>query len=125
MRPDNRSTHPIRNSCSASLSIEAGGARRISAAAIWLSGRGRAAALSGGSARIEWPSRERIRPNHESRSDGKAYGAARGRARILARRPTEPLVTHAAATADHTAADNTAFAIIAALSFCHLLNDMM
>jgi FSR family fosmidomycin resistance protein-like MFS transporter len=34
-------------------------------------------------------------------------------------------VTNAAATADRTAADNTAFAIIAALSFCHLLNDMM
>jgi MFS transporter, FSR family, fosmidomycin resistance protein len=34
-------------------------------------------------------------------------------------------VTHAATTADNTAADNTAFAIIAALSFCHLLNDMM
>ena len=34
-------------------------------------------------------------------------------------------MTNAAATADRTAADNTAFAIIAALSFCHLLNDMM
>jgi FSR family fosmidomycin resistance protein-like MFS transporter len=37
----------------------------------------------------------------------------------------EPLVTNATATADRTAADNTAFAIIAAISFCHLLNDMM
>jgi FSR family fosmidomycin resistance protein-like MFS transporter len=34
-------------------------------------------------------------------------------------------VTNATAAADHTAADNTAFTIIAALSFCHLLNDMM
>jgi MFS transporter, FSR family, fosmidomycin resistance protein len=34
-------------------------------------------------------------------------------------------VTDAAATADQTAANNTAFAIIAAISFCHLLNDMM
>ena len=37
----------------------------------------------------------------------------------------EPAVTDAAATAERTAANNTAFAIIAALSFCHLLNDMM
>ncbi|MQT12245.1 MFS transporter [Segnochrobactrum spirostomi] len=29
------------------------------------------------------------------------------------------------ATADHAAADRTAFAILAAISFCHLLNDMM
>jgi MFS transporter, FSR family, fosmidomycin resistance protein len=36
----------------------------------------------------------------------------------------EPIVTDTT-TADRTAADNTAFAIIAALSFCHLLNDMM
>ena len=36
-----------------------------------------------------------------------------------------PSVTHTVATADRTAANNTAFAIIAALSFCHLLNDMM
>ena len=34
-------------------------------------------------------------------------------------------MTDATATADRTAADNTAFAIIAAISFCHLLNDMM
>jgi FSR family fosmidomycin resistance protein-like MFS transporter len=34
-------------------------------------------------------------------------------------------VTNAAATAERSAADNTAFAIIAAISFCHLLNDMM
>jgi FSR family fosmidomycin resistance protein-like MFS transporter len=34
-------------------------------------------------------------------------------------------VTDTIATADRTAAENTAFAIIAALSFCHLLNDMM
>ena len=34
-------------------------------------------------------------------------------------------MTNAAATADRATADNTAFAIIAALSFCHLLNDMM
>jgi MFS transporter, FSR family, fosmidomycin resistance protein len=34
-------------------------------------------------------------------------------------------VTNTVATADRTAANNTAFAIIAALSFCHLLNDMM
>ncbi|HLN23825.1 MAG TPA: MFS transporter, partial [Patescibacteria group bacterium] len=33
--------------------------------------------------------------------------------------------TTATATADHANANNTAFAIIAALSFCHLLNDMM
>ena len=37
----------------------------------------------------------------------------------------EPPVTDTVATADRTAANNTAFAIIAALSFCHLLNDMM
>jgi MFS transporter, FSR family, fosmidomycin resistance protein len=34
-------------------------------------------------------------------------------------------VTDTIATADRTAAENTTFAIIAALSFCHLLNDMM
>jgi MFS transporter, FSR family, fosmidomycin resistance protein len=34
-------------------------------------------------------------------------------------------VTNATAAANHTAADNTAFSIIAAVSFCHLLNDMM
>jgi FSR family fosmidomycin resistance protein-like MFS transporter len=34
-------------------------------------------------------------------------------------------VTDTVATAERTAANNTAFAIIAALSFCHLLNDMM
>jgi FSR family fosmidomycin resistance protein-like MFS transporter len=34
-------------------------------------------------------------------------------------------VSNAAATADRAAANNTAFAIIAAISFCHLLNDMM
>jgi MFS transporter, FSR family, fosmidomycin resistance protein len=37
----------------------------------------------------------------------------------------EPPVTDTVATAERTAANNTAFAIIAALSFCHLLNDMM
>src|ERR1700722_7037971 len=37
----------------------------------------------------------------------------------------ELLVTNAAATADSSAANVTAFTIIAALSFCHLLNDMM
>jgi len=34
-------------------------------------------------------------------------------------------VTPAATTADPAAADNTAFKVIAALGFCHLLNDMM
>ena len=34
-------------------------------------------------------------------------------------------MTNAAATGDRAAADNTAFAVIAAISFCHLLNDMM
>ncbi len=37
----------------------------------------------------------------------------------------EPPVTNATVTADRTAANNTAFTIIAAISFCHLLNDMM
>ncbi|WP_256366580.1 MFS transporter [Methylocapsa sp. S129] len=34
-------------------------------------------------------------------------------------------MTNATVTADRTAANNTAFTIIAAISFCHLLNDMM
>ncbi|WP_281287829.1 MFS transporter [Phreatobacter stygius] len=34
-------------------------------------------------------------------------------------------MTQSATTADPTAADNTAFKVIAALGFCHLLNDMM
>jgi FSR family fosmidomycin resistance protein-like MFS transporter len=37
----------------------------------------------------------------------------------------EHFVTNASAAADRQAEDNTAFTIIAAISFCHLLNDMM
>ena len=37
----------------------------------------------------------------------------------------ETKVTNATTTADQPAASSTAFAIIAALSFCHMLNDMM
>jgi MFS transporter, FSR family, fosmidomycin resistance protein len=37
----------------------------------------------------------------------------------------EPILTDTITTADRAAADNTAFTIIAAVSFCHLLNDMM
>jgi FSR family fosmidomycin resistance protein-like MFS transporter len=44
---------------------------------------------------------------------------------MRAPRIMEPIVSNATAAADHTAADNTAFTIIAAISFCHLLNDMM
>jgi MFS transporter, FSR family, fosmidomycin resistance protein len=74
-----------------------------------------------------WPTCEGIRPNHESRSLGKAYCAVfRGAFDQFAPEgPKEFLVTDAAARANSSATNDTAFAIIAAISFCHLLNDMM
>ncbi len=50
-------------------------------------------------------------PESVMRAFGRLYGAFHDQRRCDSR--------------THTAADNTAFAIIAAISFCHLLNDMM